>query len=122
MMRDFTYIDDVVEALVRSLDRPATANPDWRGNSPDSATSSAPYRLYNLGNHSPVQLLRLIQIVEHCVQKKAVIRMLPRQPGEMLETYADVSELHGAIGFEPATSIEVGVDRFVHWFRVFYQI
>jgi UDP-glucuronate 4-epimerase len=122
MSRDFTYIDDVVEALVRTLDHPATPNPDWRGDSPDSATSSAPYRLYNLGNHSPVQLLRLIQIVEHCVQKKAVIRMLPRQPGEMLETYADVSELHGAIGFEPATSIEVGVDRFVHWFRVFYQI
>jgi UDP-glucuronate 4-epimerase len=122
MMRDFTYIDDVVEGVVRVLDRPATANPGWRGDDPDSASSSAPYRLYNMGNHTPVELNHFIEIVEACLGKKAVKRLLPAQPGDVISTAADVDDLARDVGFAPSTPIEVGIRRFVDWYRGYYGV
>jgi UDP-glucuronate 4-epimerase len=119
--RDFTYIDDVVEGVVRTLDKVAAPDPDWRSEAPDPATSSAPYRLYNIGNHSPVSLLDYIAVIEQATGKKAVMEMLPAQPGDVPETYADVAALKQAVGFEPSTPIEVGVKRFVDWYRDFYK-
>ena len=121
-MRDFTYIDDVVEGVVRVLDRPATANPGWRGDDPDSASSSAPYRLYNMGNHTPVELNHFIEIVEACLGKKAVKRLLPAQPGDVISTAADVDDLARDVGFAPSTPIEVGIRRFVDWYRGYYGV
>jgi UDP-glucuronate 4-epimerase len=121
MQRDFTYIDDIVEGVVRVLARPAAPDPDWRGNAPDSATSCAPHRLYNIGNHSPVKLLRFIEILEASLGKKAVKRLLPAQAGELPASYADISDLTREFGFEPSTPIETGVQRFVAWYRDFYQ-
>src|SRR6185369_3120953 len=115
--RDFTYIDDVVEGVVRTVDTIATRDPDWRPEGPDPATSSAPYRLYNIGNHSPVKLLDYIAVIEDTVGRKAELEMLPAQPGDVEETYADVEALKDAVGFEPSTPIEVGVKRFVAWYR-----
>jgi UDP-glucuronate 4-epimerase len=99
----------------------ATPDPDWRSEAPDPATSSAPYRLYNIGNHSPVSLLDYIAVIEQATGKKAVMEMLPAQPGDVPETYADVAALKQAVGFEPSTPIEVGVKRFVDWYRDFYK-
>src|SRR4249919_1964780 len=120
--RDFTYIDDVVEGVVRTLDTIATPDPDWQPEDPDPATSSAPYRLYNIGNHSPVKLLDYIAVIEDAVGRKAELEMLPAQPGDVEETYADVEALKDAVGFEPSTPIEVGVKRFVAWYRDFYGV
>jgi UDP-glucuronate 4-epimerase len=120
--RDFTYIDDVVEGVVRTVDTIATPDPDWRPEEPGPATSSAPYRLYNIGNHSPVKLLDYIAVIEDAVGRKAELEMLPAQPGDVEETYADVGALKDAVGFEPSTPIEVGVKRFVAWYREFYGV
>ncbi len=120
--RDFTYIDDVVEGVVRTLDDTATPDPDFRAEAPDPAISSAPYRLYNIGNNSPVKLLDYIAVIEKAVGKKAILEMLPAQPGDVEETYANVTALKRAVGFEPATPIEVGVKRFVNWYRDFYGV
>jgi UDP-glucuronate 4-epimerase len=120
--RDFTYIDDVVEGVVRTVDTIATRDPNWRPEGPDPATSSAPYRLYNIGNHSPVKLLDYIAVIEDAVGRKAELEMLPAQPGDVEETYADVEALKDAVGFEPSTPIEVGVKRFVAWYREFYGV
>jgi len=120
--RDFTYIDDVVEGVVRTVDTIATPDPDWRPEEPGPATSSAPYRLYNIGNHSPVKLLDYIAVIEDAVGRKAELEMLPAQPGDVEETYADVGALKDAVGFEPSTPIEVGVKRFVDWYREFYGV
>jgi len=120
--RDFTYIDDVVEGVVRTSETVAKPDPDWNGENPDPATSSAPYRLYNIGNHSPVKLLDYIAVIEQAVGRKAELKMLPPQPGDVPETYADVAVLNQAIGFEPSTPIEVGVKRFVDWYREFYGV
>ena len=120
--RDFTYIDDVVEGVVRTVDVIATPDPDWRPEDPDPATSSAPCRLYNIGNHSPVKLLDYIAVIEDAVGRKAELEMLPAQPGDVEETYADVEGLKDAVGFEPSTPIEVGVKRFVAWYREFYGV
>jgi UDP-glucuronate 4-epimerase len=120
--RDFTYIDDVVEGVVRTLDTIAAPDPEFRPEDPDPATSSAPYRLYNIGNHSPVKLLDYIAVIEAAVGKKAVLEMLPAQPGDVEETYADVAALKQAVGFEPSTPIEVGVKRFVAWYCDFYKV
>ena len=106
--RDFTYIDDAVEGVVRTLDSIATPDPDWRPEAPDPRTSSAPYRLYNIGNHSPVALLDYIAAIEQAVGKKAKIELLPQQPGDVEETYADVEALKQATGFQPATPLEPG--------------
>jgi UDP-glucuronate 4-epimerase len=122
MKRDFTYIDDVVEAVVRVLARPAARNPGWDGNKPDSATSSAPYRLYNIGNHSPVELAHFIDVIEECLGKKAVRRMLPAQPGDVLSTSADVADLSRDGGFEPKTPVEIGMRYFTDWYRSYYAV
>jgi UDP-glucuronate 4-epimerase len=120
--RDFTYVDDVVEGVVRTLDRVATPDADWDGKAPDEATSSAPYRIYNIGNHSPVTLLDYIACIEKACGKKAKMEMLPAQPGDVPETFADIDKLGAAVGFEPSTPIEEGVARFVAWYRDFYRV
>jgi UDP-glucuronate 4-epimerase len=120
--RDFTFIDDAVEGVVRSLDTIATPDPDWRGEAPDPATSSAPYRLYNIGNHSPVALLDYIAAIEKALGKKAKLELLPQQPGDVEETYADVEALKRATGFQPATPLDQGIERFVTWYRDYYRV
>lgn len=120
--RDFTYIDDIVEGVIRTLDKVAAPNPEWSGKEPDSATSKAPYRLYNIGSNNPCELLRYIEIIEECVGKKAEKNMLPMQPGDVLATYADVDALIEDVDYKPSTSIEDGVAKFVAWYRDFYQV
>lgn len=122
MRRDFTYVDDIAEGVVRTLDRKAEPNPDWDGAHPDPATSRAPYRLYNVGNNHPIDLLYLIETLEQALGRTATKNLLPMQPGDLPETYADVDDLARDIGFKPATSIEEGVRRFVAWYREYYQI
>ncbi|WP_342105229.1 NAD-dependent epimerase [Methylobacterium sp. SI9] len=122
MRRDFTYIDDVVEGVVRLAGAPAQANPAWNSDAPDPGSSSAPYRVYNIGTHQPVQLLRLIEILEACLGRKARMDFLPMQPGDVPATYADVTDLAAAIGYAPSTPIEVGVERFVRWYRDHYRV
>ena len=122
MKRDFTYVDDIVEGVVRVMGRSAAPNPEWRGDSPDSATSLAPYRLYNIGNHSPVELLRFIEIIENCVGRKAVKRMLPLQAGDVPTSFADVADLTRDVGFTPNTPIETGIRRFIDWYRSYYGV
>jgi UDP-glucuronate 4-epimerase len=122
MERDFTYIDDIVEAVVRVGAKPAARNPNWSGNAPDPATSLAPYRVYNIGNHSPVKLVRLIELLEENLGKKAIRNLLPMQPGDVPATYADVEDLQRDVGFEPKTPIEVGIRRFVDWYREYHRV
>jgi len=119
--RDFTFIDDIVQGVVRATDKVATPNPAWSGDQPDPATSSAPYRLYNIGNHSPVQLMDYIACIEKAVGKTATKNMLPMQPGDVPTTFADIEDLKADIGFEPKTPIEEGVKRFVAWYRDYYR-
>jgi UDP-glucuronate 4-epimerase len=119
--RDFTYIDDIVQGVVRANDKVAAANPEWSGDRPDPATSSAPYRLYNIGNHAPVQLMDYIACIERAVGKTAIVNMLPMQPGDVPATFADIKDLEADIGFESKTSIEEGIRRFVAWYREFYR-
>ena len=121
MRRDFTYIDDIVEGVVRTLDHIATSNPQWDGATPDPGTSAAPYRLYNIGNNNPVELMYLIEVLEKKLGVTAQKNMLPLQPGDVPATYADVDALSTDVGFKPATPIEVGVERFVAWYREFYK-
>ncbi len=121
MRRDFTYIDDIVEGVIRTLDRTATSDPGWSSDRPDPGTSSAPARIYNIGNHQPVELLRFIEVLEKAIGKKAVKKLLPIQPGDVPATYADVADLTRDVGFAPATSIEEGIARFVQWYREFYK-
>lgn len=122
MQRDFTYVDDIVEGVVRVTDRIATPNPEWDGANPDPGTSSAPYRLYNIGNNNPVQLLHLIEVLEDKLGRKAQKNMMPLQDGDVPATYADVDDLMRDVGFKPATSIEDGVGRFVDWYREYYKV
>jgi UDP-glucuronate 4-epimerase len=121
MRRDFTYIDDIVEGVVRTLDHTATANAHWDSATPDPGTSAAPYRLYNIGNNNPVELMHLIEVLEEKLGVAAQKNMLPIQPGDVPATYADVDALSADVGFRPATPIEVGVERFVAWYREFYN-
>ncbi len=122
MERDFTYVDDVVEGLVRLMDRAPAPNPHWNATQPDPASSSAPYRLYNIGNHTPVPLSEFIACLERLTGKKASRKLLPMQPGDVRTTCADVSDLARDTGFSPATPLEVGLARFVQWFRSFYGV
>lgn len=122
MRRDFTYVDDIVEGVIRTLDHPAEPNPAWSGNKPDPGTSSAPARIYNIGNHQPVELLRFIEVLERTIGKKAKKKLLPIQPGDVPVTYADIEDLSRDVGFKPATPIEVGIPRFVQWYREFYKV
>ncbi|HMW47345.1 MAG TPA: NAD-dependent epimerase [Cellvibrionaceae bacterium] len=119
--RDFTYIDDIVEGLVRTLDKVATPNAQWNGDSPDPATAKGPYRLYNIGSNRPVELLRYIEILEGCLGKKATKNLLPLQLGDVPETYANVDALIQDVDYQPSTPIEVGVENFVRWYRDYYQ-
>jgi UDP-glucuronate 4-epimerase len=122
MVRDFTFIDDIAEGVVRALDHPPAGNPDWSGAEPDPATSPAPYRVFNIGNNEPVELLRYIAALEQCLGKKARLDLQPMQPGDVPSTMADVSELEQAVGFRPRTSVEEGIARFVAWYLEFYQV
>jgi len=119
--RDFTYVDDIVEGVIRVLDQPASPNPEWNGGTPDPATSLAPYRIYNIGNNSPVELMRYIEVLEDCLGKKADKNLLPLQPGDVPDTYADVAALIDDTGYKPNTSVEDGVARFVEWYRDYYK-
>jgi len=118
--RSFTYIDDIVEGVVRVLDQPVSPNSDWSSDSPDPATSNTPYRLFNIGNEQPVELLRYIEVLEDCLGRKARMEMLPLQPGDVPDTEADVSELQNAVSYRPSVSVEQGVARFVDWYRDYY--
>jgi UDP-glucuronate 4-epimerase len=120
--RDFTYIDDIVEGVVRVIDNAATPNPDWNGDAPDSATSRAPYRLYNIGNNQPVELMHYIEVLENCLGRKAEKNLLPLQPGDVPDTYADVSDLVRDVGYKPDMSVEQGIANFVAWYREYYQL
>ena len=122
MRRDFTYIDDIVEGVVRVTDTIAQPNSAWSGMKPDPGTSQAPYRLYNIGNNQPVELLDFIAALENSLGKKADKRLLPLQPGDVPETYADVDDLMRDVGFRPATPISVGIARFVEWYRSYYKV
>jgi UDP-glucuronate 4-epimerase len=122
MQRDFTYIDDIVESLLRVGDRTPQPDPHWRGDAPDPATSNAPYQIYNIGNHSPVKLMRVIEILEEALGKTAAKNMLPMQPGDVPATFADVDDLARDVDFAPRTPIEVGVKRFVEWYRAYYGV
>lgn len=122
MRRDFTYVDDIVEGVVRTLDKPATPNAAWRADDPDPGTSAAPYRIYNIGNHSPVELLEFIAVLERKLGVKAKINLLPIQPGDVPATWADVADLMADVGFSPATTIDEGIGRFVEWYREYYRI
>jgi UDP-glucuronate 4-epimerase len=116
MRRDFTYVDDAVEAVVRLVPRPPAPNPAWSGNAPDPATSRAPWHVYNIGNSQPVEVTEVVRLIEEAVGKPAVRELLPMQPGDVPETYADVVDLERAVGFRPKTPIRVGIRRFVDWF------
>jgi UDP-glucuronate 4-epimerase len=120
--RDFTYVDDIVEGVVRIVDRVAAADEQWNSLTPDPAGSFAPYRLYNIGSHQPIELLRYIELLEASLGRKAERILKPLQPGDVTDTFADISELTAAIGFRPETPIEVGVRRFVDWFRDYYRV
>jgi UDP-glucuronate 4-epimerase len=120
--RDFTYIDDIVEGVVRVLDRIPQGDPAWSGDRPDPATARAPYRLYNIGNHKPVELMEYIAVLEQCLAKKAQMNLLPLQPGDVPDTYAEVSDLVADTGYRPDTSVADGVARFVAWYRDFYGV
>jgi UDP-glucuronate 4-epimerase len=118
--RDFTYIDDIVEGVVRTADKIATPDSDWSSDRPDPATSNAPYRLYNIGNNNPVELMRFIACIEKALGRKAIKNFLPLQPGDVPKTYADVDALVADVGFKPATPIEDGIARFIAWYRSYY--
>jgi UDP-glucuronate 4-epimerase len=120
--RDFTYVDDIVEGVIRVSDRIAEPDPDWDSNDPDPCSSNAPFRIFNIGNNAPVKLTRYIEAIEEAIGKKAIKEMLPLQPGDVPDTYADVSELVKAVGYKPATPVKAGVTAFVGWYRQFYHV
>ncbi len=122
MKRDFTYVEDVAEGVVRTLDHVPEPEPDWDGDDPDPATSSAPYRIYNIGNSQPIELIHFIEVLETHLGTTAIKNLLPMQPGDVPATFADTSELEAATGFRPSTPIEVGVGRFVAWYRDYYGV
>ena len=120
--RDFTYIDDIVEGVVRTLDLAAAPDPAWSSDAPRADTSAAPYRIYNIGNNTPVQLSIFIELIEKATGKKAIRNFLPAQPGDVPETFANVDALSAAVGFKPSTPLDVGLRRFVDWYRAFYKV
>ncbi len=122
MQRDFTYIDDIVEGVVRVLERPATPNARWTSSAPDPGSSPAPYRLYNIGNNNPVELEAFIGAIENALGRRAQRKYLPMQPGDVPATYADVADLERDVGFRPATPIEDGIRAFVDWYRWYYRV
>jgi UDP-glucuronate 4-epimerase len=122
MKRDFTFIDDVVECVIRTMEIPATPDPNWNGVSPNPSTSRAPYRIYNIGNHSPVMLDDFVHAIEKATGKTAIKKMLPLQPGDVLETFADIESWTQTFGYQPFTPIDEGVHKFVDWYKKYYRI
>jgi UDP-glucuronate 4-epimerase len=122
MQRDFTYVDDVVEGVVRILAKSPAPDPTWSGDRPDPGTSRAPYRIYNIGNDRPVELLRYIEVLERCLGKRARMNLLPMQPGDVPATRADVDDLAREFGYRPRTTVDEGVARFVEWYRAYYGV
>ncbi|MBF0119098.1 MAG: NAD-dependent epimerase [Desulfobacterales bacterium] len=122
MKRDFTYIDDIIEGIIRLVPKIAQPNPEWSGDTPDPSSSYAPYKIYNIGNNNPVELLRFIEVLEEYLSKKAVKNLLPMQSGDVPKTYADIDDLFKDIGFKPQTSIEEGIKKFVEWYRSYYSM
>jgi UDP-glucuronate 4-epimerase len=122
MQRDFTYIDDIVEGVVRVMAKLPAPNPDWSSDEPDPGTSYAPYKLYNIGNNAPVQLKKFIAVIENALGQQAEKEFLDLQPGDVLATYADVDDLMNDVGFKPATPIETGIERFIVWYREYYNV
>ena len=122
MKRDFTYVDDVVEGVLRTMERVPGNNPGWNSRDPDPASSSAPYKLYNIGNHSPVELNEFISIIEDVLGKKAERKLLPMQPGDVPATYAEVDDLMRDVGFKPSTPIKEGIKQFIEWYRNYYKL
>jgi UDP-glucuronate 4-epimerase len=120
MRRDFTYVDDIVEAIVRLVPKAPEGNPTWSGGNPDPATSYAPWRVFNIGNSSPVELMYVVEQIEQALGKKAVKEFLPMQPGDVPATYADVADLEAAVGFRPETTIEDGIGCFIAWFKDYH--
>jgi UDP-glucuronate 4-epimerase len=121
MVRDFTYVDDIVEGVIRVMGKPAAPAAGWSGDHPDPATSYAPWRIFNIGNNKPVKLMRYIEVLEQCLGRKAQLDLLPMQVGDVPATFADVGELHESVGYKPQTPIEVGVRRFTEWYQAFYR-
>ncbi|MDQ0200234.1 NAD-dependent epimerase [Neobacillus ginsengisoli] len=121
MQRDFTYIDDIVEAIIRLLDHPPKNNQNWDRENPDPSSSYAPYKIYNIGNNHPIKIMDFINILEKLIGKKAKIEFLPMQPGDVKETYADISDLQADVGFYPTTTIETGLTHFVDWYKKYYK-
>ena len=119
--RDFTYVEDIVQGVIGAVDHVARADPGWNSDAPDPGTSSAPYRIYNIGNQQPVQLTRYIEVLEECLGRKAEKRLLPMQPGDLRDTWADVAALERDVGYRPSTALETGVRRFVQWYLEYYQ-
>src|SRR5699024_3754280 len=122
MMRDFTYIDDIVESITRLTSRPALPNPEWTGVDPDPGSSNAPYKVYNIGNNNPVRLMDFIEAIEKKLGKEATKNFLPLQAGDVPETYANVDDLYRDIDFQPETSIQQGVNRFIDWYIDYYGV
>ena len=120
--RDFTYVDDIVECVVRVSDSPAAPDPSWRGDAPDPATSNAPFRIYNIGNNKPVELLEYVAAIEEATGRKSIREYLPMQPGDVPDTWADVSDLEREMGYRPNTPVREGVARFVNWYRSYYGV
>ena len=120
MSRDFTYIDDIVEGIIRLLNRPPKSNPDWDRENPEPSSSYAPYKVYNIGNNRPIKLLDFIRTLEQLIGKEAKIEFAPMQPGDVKETYADISDLQTDVGFYPTTTIEEGLAHFVDWYKNYY--
>jgi UDP-glucuronate 4-epimerase len=122
MRRDFTYIDDVVEAIVRLMDHPPQGNPEWSSDKPDPATSAAPWKIYNIGNNRPEELMHVVSLLEKEFGRMAIKEMLPMQPGDVPATYADIEDLARDVGFRPATTLEDGIGRFAEWFREYHRV
>ena len=120
--RDFTYVDDIVEGVIRVLDKPAESNPNWDSDSPDPGTSKAPWRIYNIGNSQPVELMDYISALEKALGKRAKINLLPLQPGDVPDTYANVDDLIEQFNYKPSTSVEDGVANFVQWYRAYFKV
>ena len=120
--RDFTYVDDIVQGVVSALDRVPEGDPDWNSENPDPSTSNAPYRLYNIGNQQPVELMKYIEVLEECLGRKAEKNLLPLQLGDVPDTWADVEDLVRDVGYRPTTPVEEGIKRFVDWYVDYYDI
>lgn len=122
MLRDFTYVEDIVEGIVRLIKFPAKPNPEWSGDAPDPATSFAPYKIYNIGNNNPVELAYFIETIEKCLGKKAIKNYMPIQKGDVPRTYANVDDLMNDVGYKPDTSLEYGIGQFIDWYKSYYKI